>query len=150
MRDMRILYNTFDTEILELEKECFGNSSLTEKQLTNFRRKRNHVVRGLVRKDNDVMDGYMMYKRMPTALRLMRIGVRPELQRQRLGHVMLTHLRLKLSAEGEGPSKIITKVPDKWEWAHYFLRAECFQCIKVEGAEKNIYVFEYQYVGDCY
>lgn len=130
--------------VLRIEEACF-RYPMTEKQLWEFCRKRNHIQKVAVLFGQ--VAGFMLYGLHQRCFRLCDLAVHPCYQRKGVGQALIGYLEKKLSPRR---SRIVEKVRESNLGAQLFFKACGFRAVKVERAVfldtgEDAYVMERRY-----
>jgi len=84
-------------EVLEIERECFGQGAWTREDFIRHLRQRNCI--GMVAEHENLLVGYMVYELSRRWMLLVRLAVDPGCRGQGVGTTLLDKLKRKLSAQ---------------------------------------------------
>jgi len=109
-------------EIMEIERSCFGDQAIAEREVIEMLRQRNNI--GMVIEVNEAVVGYMMYLLHTHSIELLRLAVHPQHQRRGLGRQLVEKILSKLNLKRR---RVTFLVPDHLLGTHLFLKASGFR-----------------------
>jgi ribosomal-protein-alanine N-acetyltransferase len=142
---IRLMLRRDVPEVLDIERVSF-EVPWTEGDFARCLRQRNAI--GLVAEHRETVAGFMLYEFHRNRLDVLRLAVRWDVQRQRVGEQMIQKLVSKLDPERR--SKILLEVRESNLSGQLFFRSMGFRAIRVRrdaypDTAEDAFLFEYRH-----
>lgn len=133
-------------EILDIERQSFGEFAWSEDDFIRCLRQRNCI--GMVADCDDLIAGYMIYELHKARLHVLNFAVECDHRRMGIGTMMVNKLIAKLSLQRR--SRIHLEVRESNLAALNFFKAQQFRAVSVlrdfyDGANDDAYLMQYRY-----